>query len=171
MMLQPTRICLMARVLTEAIIVRAETTRSECKFSCIPTQRHTGGINESERCKLDSFKKLRCKVDWISLQRRRQIRYYFDLLPAWLPSLVQTIRYTVRLLTHVHSKPTHFVFHSFKADMSYFLQTNFVSVMKDWAINTMYGVPPQGHLQGQTRDNSNTRFFTLKRNTQTCVLI
>ncbi len=23
----------------------------------------------------------------------------------------------------------------------------------------MYGVPPRGHLQGQTRDNSNTRFF------------
>ncbi len=29
-------------------------------------------------------------------------------------------------------------------------------------MNTMYGVPPRGHLQGQTRDNSNTRFFTLK---------
>ncbi len=27
----------------------------------------------------------------------------------------------------------------------------------------MYGVPPRGHLQGQTRDNSNTRIFhTLK---------
>ncbi len=26
----------------------------------------------------------------------------------------------------------------------------------------MYGIPPRGHLQGQTRDNSNTRFFTLK---------
>ncbi len=26
----------------------------------------------------------------------------------------------------------------------------------------MYGVPPRGHLQGQTRDNLNTRFFTLK---------
>ncbi len=35
----------------------------------------------------------------------------------------------------------------------------------------MYGVPPQGHLQGQTRDNSNTRFSTLKRNTYTCFLI
>ncbi len=35
----------------------------------------------------------------------------------------------------------------------------------------MYGVRPRGHLQGQTRDNSNTRFFTLKRNTYTCVLI
>ncbi len=28
----------------------------------------------------------------------------------------------------------------------------------------MYGVPPRGHLQGQTRDNSSTRFITLKRN-------
>ncbi len=27
----------------------------------------------------------------------------------------------------------------------------------------MYGVPPRGHLQGQTRDNSNMRFFTLKK--------
>ncbi len=35
----------------------------------------------------------------------------------------------------------------------------------------MYGVPPKGHLQGQTRDNSNTHFFTLKRNTYTCVLM
>ncbi len=26
----------------------------------------------------------------------------------------------------------------------------------------MYGVPPRGHLQGQTRDNSNTRFFIQK---------
>ncbi len=25
----------------------------------------------------------------------------------------------------------------------------------------MYGVPPRGHLQGQTRDNSSTHFFTL----------
>ncbi len=38
---------------------------------------------------------------------------------------------TVRLLTHVLCKPTHFFFHSFMADMSYFLQTNFSSVMKD----------------------------------------
>ncbi len=37
--------------------------------------------------------------------------------------------------------------------------------------NTMYGVPPRGHLQGQTRDNSNTRFFKIKRNIYTCVHI
>ncbi len=30
-------------------------------------------------------------------------------------------------------------------------------------MNTMNGVPPQGHLQGQTRDNSNTRFFHTKK--------
>ncbi len=27
----------------------------------------------------------------------------------------------------------------------------------------MYGVPPQGHLQGQPRDNSNTFFFHTKK--------
>ncbi len=27
----------------------------------------------------------------------------------------------------------------------------------------MFGVPAQGHLQGQTRDNSNTRFFHTKK--------
>ncbi len=27
----------------------------------------------------------------------------------------------------------------------------------------MYGIPPRGHLQGQTRDNSNTRFFHTKK--------
>ncbi len=27
----------------------------------------------------------------------------------------------------------------------------------------MYGVPPRGHLQGQTRDDSNTRFFHTKK--------
>ncbi len=45
---------------------------------------------------LTHLKKLRCKVDWISLYRRIQIIYYFDLLPGLLPSLVQTIRYERR---------------------------------------------------------------------------
>ncbi len=40
---------------------------------------------------------------------------------------------TVRLLTHVLCESTHFYFHSFIATMSYSLQTNFSSVMKDWA--------------------------------------
>ncbi len=40
---------------------------------------------------------------------------------------------TVRLLIHVHCKPTQFFFHSFIATMSYCLQTSFNSVMKDWA--------------------------------------
>ncbi len=35
----------------------------------------------------------------------------------------------------------------------------------------MNWVPPQGHLQGQTRDNTNTRFFTLKKNTYVRVLL
>ncbi len=41
--------------------------------------------------------------------------------------------HTVRLLTHVLCKPTHFCFHSFIATMSYSLQTSFGSVMKDCA--------------------------------------
>ncbi len=40
---------------------------------------------------------------------------------------------TVRLLTHVLCKPTHFFYHSFISIMSYSLQTSFNSVMKDWA--------------------------------------
>ncbi len=30
-------------------------------------------------------------------------------------------------------------------------------------INPTHGVPPQGHLQGQTRDNKSTRFFHTKK--------
>ncbi len=74
------------------------------------------------------------------------------------------LMHTVRMLTHVLCKPTRFFFHSFIATMCYPLQTSFNSVMKDWADKAMYGVQPRCHLQGQTRDNSNTRFFTLKRN-------
>ncbi len=42
-------------------------------------------------------------------------------------------KHTVRLLTHVLCKPTHFFFHSFIATMSYSPQISFNSVMKDWA--------------------------------------
>ncbi len=41
--------------------------------------------------------------------------------------------HTVRLLTHVLCKPTHFFFHSFIATISYSPQISFSSVMKDWA--------------------------------------
>ncbi len=58
--------------------------------------------------------------------------------------------HTVRLLTHVHCKPTHFVFQLVKATMSNSLQTSFNRVMHDWpdmvAQLATYGVPPQGHL-------------------------
>ncbi len=43
------------------------------------------------------------------------------------------LRCTVRLLTHVLCKPTHFFFDSFIAIMSYYLQTSLNSLMKDWA--------------------------------------
>ncbi len=45
------------------------------------------------------------------------------------PSLINT----VRLLTHVLCKPTHFFFHSFIATMSHSPQISLSSVMKDWA--------------------------------------
>ncbi len=80
-------------------------------------------------------------------------------------------RCTVRLLTHVLCEPTHFFFLSFIATMSYSLQTSFSSVMKNWADKYHVWGTPRGHLQGQTRENSNMRFFTLKSNTYTCVLI
>ncbi len=70
---------------------------------------------------------------------------------------------TVRLLTHVLSKPTHFFFHSFIATMSYALQTSFNRVMKDWADKYHVWGTPRGHLLGQNDDNSNTRFFHTKK--------
>ncbi len=78
---------------------------------------------------------------------------------------------TVSLQTQVLCKTTHFFFHSFIATISYSLQTSFNIVMKDWAVKYHVWATPRGHLQGQIRDNSNTRFFTLKRNSYTCALI
>ncbi len=56
---------------------------------------------------------------------------------SWLAELTPLYSnrhaYTVRLLTHVLCKPTHFVFPSLIAAMSYSLQTSLNSVMKDWA--------------------------------------
>ncbi len=37
-----------------------------------------------------------------------------------------------------------------------------IVLLKIGPLNTTYGVPSQGHLQGQTRDNSNTRSFHTK---------
>ncbi len=79
---------------------------------------------------------------------------------AHLKELVRGL-YTVRLLTHVPCKPTHFFFHSFITTMSFPLQTSFNSLMKDWA--DKYHVSPRGQLHGKTRDNSNTRFFHTKK--------
>ncbi len=60
--------------------------------------------------------------------------------------------YTVRLLTHVLCKPTHFFFHSFKATMSYSLQTSFNSVMKDWADKYhVWGTPTRSPSRSNSR--------------------
>ncbi len=59
---------------------------------------------------------------------------------------------TVRLLTHVLWKPTHFFFHSFIATMSYSLQTSFNSVMKDWADKChVWGTPTRSPSRSNSR--------------------
>ncbi len=59
---------------------------------------------------------------------------------------------TVRLLTHVLCKPTHFFFHSFIATMSYSLQTTFNSVMKDWADKYhVWGTPTRSPSKSSSR--------------------
>ncbi len=60
--------------------------------------------------------------------------------------------YTVRLPTHVHCKPTHFVFHSFIAKMSYSLQTSFNSLMKDWGDKYhVWGTPTRSPSRSNSR--------------------
>ncbi len=59
---------------------------------------------------------------------------------------------TVRLLTHVFCKPTHFFFHSFIATMSYSLQTSFNSLMKDWADKYhVWGTPTRSPSRSNSR--------------------
>ncbi len=59
---------------------------------------------------------------------------------------------TVRLLTHVLCKPTHFFFHSFIATMSYSLQTSFNSQMKDWADKYhAWGTPARSPSRSNSR--------------------
>ncbi len=69
------------------------------------------------------------------------------------PPVGRPIRYhTVRSLTHVHCKPTHFFFHSFIATMSYSLQTSFSSVMKDWADKYhVWGTPTRSPSRSNSR--------------------
>ncbi len=59
---------------------------------------------------------------------------------------------TVRLLTHVLCKPTHFFFHSFIATMSYSLQTSFNSLLKDWADKYhAWGTPTRSPSRSNSR--------------------
>ncbi len=59
---------------------------------------------------------------------------------------------TVRLLTHVHCKPTHFFFPSFIAKISYSLQTSFNSLMKDWADKYhVWGTPTRSPSRSNSR--------------------
>ncbi len=62
------------------------------------------------------------------------------------------IRHTVRLLTHVLCKPTHFFFHSFIATMSYSRQTSFNSLPKDWADKYLvWGTPTRSPSRSNSR--------------------
>ncbi len=59
---------------------------------------------------------------------------------------------TVRLLTHVLCKPTHFLFHSFIAVMSYSLQTRFGIVTTDWADKYhVWGTPTRSPPRSNSR--------------------
>ncbi len=61
-------------------------------------------------------------------------------------------RPTVRLLTHVLCKLTHFFFHSFIATMSYSLQTSLNSLMKDWTDKYhVWGTPTRSPSRSNSR--------------------
>ncbi len=79
-------------------------------------------------------------------------------------------RQCVCLLMSSANRHISFSTHSWPPYPTLFKQILIV-LRKAGPMKTIYGVPPRGHHQGQTRDNSNTRFFTLKRNTYTCVRI
>ncbi len=67
------------------------------------------------------------------------------------PLMVNHVSYTVRLLTHVPCKPTHFFVHSFVATMSYSLQTSFYSGKEDWTDKFHVWDPPK---RSSSRSNS-----------------
>ncbi len=66
--------------------------------------------------------------------------------------IFDSLHSTVRLLTHVLCKPTHFFFHSFIATMPYCLQTSFNSQMKDWADKYhVWGTPTRSPSRSNSR--------------------
>ncbi len=81
-------------------------------------------------------------------------------------------QYTVRLLTHVLFKPTHFFFHSFIATMSYCLQKSFNSVMKDLADKYhVWGTPTRSPSRSNARLFKHALFHTKKEHIYTCSYI
>ncbi len=80
--------------------------------------------------------------------------------------------YTVRLLTHVLCKPTHFFFHSFIATMSYSLQTSFNSLMKDCADKYhVWGTPTRSPSRSNSRLFKHVFFHTKKEHIDMCSYI
>ncbi len=79
---------------------------------------------------------------------------------------------TVRLLTHVLCKPTHFFFHSFIVTMSYSLQISFNSIMKDWADQYhVWGTPTRPPSRSNSRLFKHAFFHTIKEHIHTCSYI
>ncbi len=82
------------------------------------------------------------------------------------------VTYTVRLLTHVLCKPTHFFFHSFIAIMSCFLQTSFSSLMKDWPDKYhVWGTPTRSPSRSNSRKFKHAFFHTKKEHIDICSYI
>ncbi len=111
-----------------------------------------------------------CALAWVTIARDSESDYPFKSCGAISQDLCRTLRCpigstltklslsfssgcycTVRLLTHVLCKPTHFLFHSFIATMSYCLQTSFISVRKGRADkHHVWGTP----MRSSSRSNS-----------------
>ncbi len=80
-----------------------------------------------------------------SMKGERSYESCSRVLIAYLPI-------TVRLLTHVLCKPTHFFFHSFIATVSYSLQTSFNSLMKDGVDKYhVWGTPTRSPSRSNSR--------------------
>ncbi len=103
-------------------------------------------INSKANCKAEG------NSEWSSVDK--------SILKGVTSTMFSTSRKKLKIINELKT-----CIDNFYCELSYCFETKIYAYWKTGPINTMYGVPPQAHLQGQTRDNSNTRFFTLKRNT------
>ncbi len=101
-----------------------------------------------------------------------QLREYSRLLVSgWLITSQLSLD-TVRLLTHVLCKPTHFFFHSFIGTMSYSHQTSFNSLMKGWADKYhVWGTPTRSPSRSNSREFKQAFFHSKKEHIDMCSYI